>query len=88
MVKKILITIAVLILIVIIGFICKDIVVTNTYADNDRFIKINDMQIIDGYPLRIVYDKETKVQYAFAGRTCFTPLIDTEGNPLLYEEGE
>lgn len=37
MIKKILITIVVLILIVVIGFICKDIVETNTYADDDRF---------------------------------------------------
>lgn len=88
MVKKILITMVVLIFIVVIGFICKDIVVTDTYADNDRFVRINDVQLIDGYPLSIVYDKETKVQYAFSGKTCFTPLIDTEGNPLLYEEGE
>lgn len=87
MVKKILITIVVLILIVVIGFICKDIVETNTYADDDRFIKISD-QMIGGYYLSIVYDKETKVQYAFGVKTGFIPLIDAEGNLLLYKEDE
>ncbi len=87
MVKKILITIVVLILIVVIGFICKDIVETNTYADDDRFIKISD-QLIGGYYLNIVYDKETKVEYAFYGKGGLQVLVDAEGNPLLYKEGE
>lgn len=88
MIKKILITIVVLSLIVVIGYICKDISTTSTYADNnnDRFIKIND-QLIGGYYLNIVYDKETKIEYALFGRGGIQVLVDAEGKPLLYEEG-
>lgn len=88
MIKKILITIVVLILIVVIGFICKDIVETNTYADNDRFIRVTNTEMIGGYPFNIFYDKETKVEYGFYSKSGFQPLVDAEGNPLLYEEGE
>lgn len=53
----------------------------------DKFIKISD-QLIGGYYLNIVYDKETKVEYAFYGKGGLQVLIDAEGNPLLYKEGE
>lgn len=87
MIKKILISIVMLILIVVIGFICKDIVETNTYAEDDRFIKISD-QMIGGYYLNVVYDKETKIEYAYYGKGGLQVLVDAEGNPLLYKEGE
>ena len=57
------------------------------FEDDDRFIKISD-QLIGGYHLNIVYDKETKVEYAFYGKGGLQILIDAEGNPLLYKEGE
>lgn len=87
MIKKILITIAVIILTIVMGYIFKDITTTNTYADDDRFIKISD-QMIGGYYLNIVYDKETKVEYVFHGKGGLQVLVDKEGNPLLYKEGE
>lgn len=87
MIKKILITIAVIILIIVMGYIFKDITTTNVYANDDRFIKISD-QIVGEYYLNIVYDKETKVEYAFYGKGGLQVIVDTEGNPLLYKEGE
>lgn len=35
----------------------------------------------------IMYDKETKVQY-FVFEGGITPLLDQEGKPILYLEGE
>ena len=88
MIRKILIAIVMLILIVVIGIICKDITTTNTYADNDRFIRVTNTKMIGGYPFNIFYDKETKVEYGFYAKGGLQPLVDAEGKPLLYEEGD
>lgn len=48
----------------------------------DRFVKIEEWSTNF-----IMYDKETKVQYfVFEGE--ITPLLDSEGKPILYLEGE
>lgn len=48
----------------------------------DRFIKIEEWSTNF-----IMYDKETKVQY-FVFEGGITPLLNQEGKPLLYLEGE
>ena len=48
----------------------------------DRFVKIEKWSTNF-----IMYDKETKVQY-FVFEGGITPLLDQEGKPLLYLEGE
>ena len=48
----------------------------------DRFVKIEEWSTNF-----IMYDKETKVQY-FVFEGGITPLLDQEGKPILYLEGE
>ena len=48
----------------------------------DRFEKIEEWS-----SNFIMYDKETKVQY-FVFEGGITPLLDQEGKPILYLEGE
>lgn len=48
----------------------------------DRFEKIEEWS-----SNFIMYDKETKVQY-FVFEGVITPLLDSEGKPILYLEGE
>ena len=48
----------------------------------DRFIKIEEWS--NNF---IMYDKQTKVQY-FVFEGGITPLLDQEGKPILYLEGE
>ena len=48
----------------------------------DRFEKIEEWSNNS-----IMYDKQTKVQY-FVFEGGITPLLDQEGKPILYLEGE
>ena len=48
----------------------------------DRFVKIEEWS--NNF---IMYDKQTKVQY-FVFEGGITPLLDSEGKPILYLEGE
>ena len=48
----------------------------------DRFVKIEEWSTNF-----IMYDKQTKVQY-FVFEGGITPLLDREGKPILYLEGE
>lgn len=48
----------------------------------DRFEKIEEWSTNF-----IMYDKETKVQY-FVFEGGITPLLDSEGKPILYLKGE
>lgn len=83
--KKILISLLIIIGIVLTGWLLKDVTISNNYAENERFIKIND----EGY-FHIVYDVETKVEYAVSqgqyNRGTVTLLVDKDGKPLLYGE--
>ena len=48
----------------------------------DRFVKIEEWS--NNF---IMYDKQTKVQY-FVFEGGITPLLNQEGKPILYLEGE
>lgn len=93
MVKKILITIVVLILIVVIGFICKDISISEVYSENNNFVYM-DSEYIGTLVVYRYYDKTTKVIYMFTRNGYsekgggLTVMLDQNGNPLLYKEGE
>lgn len=82
--KKIIISLAVIVSIIIVGYVLKDIDVNESIANDERFI-----EIYCNYGCDVFYDKETKVQYIFrkigygAGLTV---LVDKDGKPLLYDK--
>ncbi len=56
-------------------------------------VYVSRFQVIeDTYDWRIVADRETKVMYAVSNgvynRGAFTLLVDAEGKPLLWKDGE
>ena len=81
--KKIIISLLIIIGIILTGWLLKDVTISNNYAENERFIKIKD----EGY-FDIVYDVETKVEYAVShgkyNKGVVTLLVDKNGKPLLY----
>ena len=85
--KKIIISLLIIIGIVLTGWLLKDITISNNYAENGRFIQIyNQSSMNDGF--RIYYDKETKVMYLISDiykGGGITVLVDKDGKPLLYE---
>lgn len=91
-IRKILITISVLILIVAVGFISKDITISDTYSENDNFIFI-DSEYVGTLVVYRYYDKTTKVIYMFTRNNYsekgggLTVMLDKDGNPLLYKQG-
>ncbi len=85
--KKLIISIIAIVIIVGLAYILKDLIVLDSMANEDRFIKIDNYDC--GY---IAYDKQTKVEYAVStgsyNRGTITLLVDQEGKPLLYKESE
>ena len=85
--KKIIISLSIIIGIVLTGWLLKDVTISNNYAENGRFIQIyNQSSMNDGF--RIYYDKETKVMYLISDiykGGGITVLVDRDGKPLLYE---
>ena len=85
--KKILISIVMIVLIMLLAYIFKDIITVNSNASDDRFVLISNEGIFDIY-----YDKETKVQYSISrgsyNQGNLTVLVDAEGKPLLYQESK
>lgn len=86
--KKIIISLLIIIGIVLTGWLLKDVTISNNYAENERFIKIyNQSSMNDSF--RIYYDKETKVMYLISDTYKgggITVLVDKDGKPLLYGE--
>ena len=83
--KKIIISVLIMAGIVLTGWLLKDVTISNNYAENERFIKIKEEK---GF--NIVYDTETKVEYAVSNG-CYntgtvTLLVDKDGKPLIYGE--
>lgn len=50
-------------------------------AEEKRFVGI----VYRSKYFQIVYDKQTKVEYAISKDGIFTLLVDADGKPLLYE---
>ena len=86
--KKIIISLLIIIGITLTGWLLKDVTISNNYAENERFIKIyNQSSMNDSF--RIYYDKETKVMYLISDIYKvggITVLVDKDGKPLLYGE--
>lgn len=86
--KKIIISLLIIIGIVLTGWLLKDVTISNNYAENGRFIQIyNQSSMNDSF--RIYYDKESKVMYLFSEiykGGGITVLVDKDGKPLLYGE--
>ena len=88
------ILIVAILVIATIGFCgCDD---KKSTIDNDRFVVIqhNDLTTSvfgkDEYTI-VLYDKETKVMYLFVKNGYgggLTVLVNADGTPMLYEEGE
>lgn len=82
--KKIIISLLIIIGVVLTGWLLKDITISNNYAENERFVIIQQ----ESYG-KVMYDKETKVEYfMFGGYKIgggITVLVDKNGKPLLYE---
>lgn len=85
--EKIIVSLIAIVTIVGLAYILKDSIVLDIIASEERFIKIDEYNY--GY---IVYDKQTKVEYAVSdgsyNRGTITLLVDQEGKPLLYKEME
>ena len=84
--KKMTISMLIVLGVIFSGWLLKDITISNSYAENERFIRIYNQSSKDSF--RIYYDKETKVMYLisniYKGRGI-TVLVDADGKPLLYE---
>ena len=85
--KKILISIVMIVLIILLAYIFKDTITVNSNASDARFVLISNEGVFD-----ICYDKETKVQYSISRGSYnegnLTILVDAEGKPLLYQESK
>nr|DAI07364.1 MAG TPA: Protein of unknown function (DUF3139) [Bacteriophage sp.] len=83
--KKIIISLLIIIGIVLTGWLLKDVTISNNYAENERFVIIQKER--NG---KVMYDKETKVEYfMFNDYKCgggITVLVDKDGKPLIYGE--
>ena len=86
--KKIIISLLIMIGIVLTGWLLKDVTISNNYAENERFIQIyNQSSMKDEF--RIYYDKKTKVMYLISDiykGGGITVLVDKDGKPLIYRE--
>lgn len=84
--KKMTISILIVLGVIFSGWLLKDITISNSYAENERFIRIYNQSSKDSF--RIYYDKETKVMYLISNiykGGGITVLVDADGKPLLYE---
>lgn len=83
--KKIIISLLIIIGIVLTGWLLKDVTISNNYAENERFVIIQQE-----YNGKVMYDKETKVKYFMYGGYKvgggITVLVDKDGKPLLFGE--
>ena len=85
--KKILISIIVIVIIVALAYILKDITITDSIANNDRIVKV-----LDEGKFEIYVDRKTKVMYlqsnkglGYQGYGGLTVMLNEEGKPLLFE---
>lgn len=82
---KIKISLLIIIGIVLTGWLLKDITISNNYAENERFVIIQQER-----NRKVMYDKETKVEYfMFNDYKCgggITVLVDKDRKPLIYGE--
>lgn len=83
--KKIIISLFITMLIILMGWLLKDVAIPNVNATDDRFIEIYKQY---SKTFRIYYDKKTKVMYLVADiykGGGITVLVDKDGKPLLYK---
>ena len=80
---KIKISLLIIIGIVLTGWLLKDVTISNNYAENERFVVIQQER-----RGKVMYDKETKVEYFMFGDYRYggriTVLVDKDGKPLIY----
>ena len=83
--KKIIISLLMMIGIVLTGWLLKDVTISNNYAENERFVIIQQRD-----DEKVMYDKETKVEYFMFGGFKYgggiTVIVDKNGKPLIYGE--
>ena len=84
MVKKILcLVLIVMMLFTCVG--CSTVPEEKASDETSMFVRVETGSLM-GYSYNIVYHKDTKVMYAVSYESYFTVLLDTDGNPLLWEE--
>lgn len=84
--KKLIISLFITMLIILIGWLLKDIAIPNVNATDNRFILVHKED-----DLKIYCDKKTKVMYLVKSiykGGGITVLVDADGKPLLYEGEE
>lgn len=87
--KKLIIVTVIALMITTIFYGVINIIISEGSLGNTRFEKVkNERQYFDGYWFYVIYDKETKVEYAFSGKGGLQVLVDKEGKPLIYKESE
>ena len=83
--KKIIISLLIIIGIILTGWLLKDVTISNNYAENERFVIIQQER-----NRKVMYDKKTKVEYFMFNDYKYgggiTVLVDKDGKPLLYGE--
>lgn len=84
--KKLIISLFITILVILMGWLLKDITIPSVNAKKDRFIKVHDEGSFEIY-----CDTKTKVLYlqsckgiGYQGYGGITLLVDADGKPLLY----
>lgn len=84
MIKKISIILIILFLIILIGCGAKT-------SETEAAVESMFVIIEENFGWQVVYHRDTKVMYAVSNgsynRGGFTLLVDSDGNPLLYEGG-
>lgn len=83
--EKIITSLLIIIGIVLTGWLLKDVTISNNYAENERFVIIQQER-----NRKVMYDKKTKVEYFMFNDYKYgggiTVLVDKDGKPLLYGE--
>ncbi len=81
--KKIIISFLIVIAIITTSWIFKNVIISDSYADNERF-----KTIYRGDSYCVVYDIKTRVEYvisdSYYNKGSFTLLVNKNGDPLLY----
>lgn len=78
--KKLLISIGVIVLIILLSWILKDIAITDSIGSYDRFIEVHDEGRFE-----VHCDRYTGVMYMRTKDEGLTVMLDKDGKPLLYE---
>lgn len=87
MVRKFIRGIIIIVIIICVGIVSKDLIEKDSIAGNSRFINPQGFS----ESASIIIDTKTKVMYLWktdSYKGGLTVMLNADGKPLLYEEGE